>query len=109
MFCQPDIKNLNLKCNHRYLYFLLDVEVPVIQALTNITVIEGENSTLTCHVSGTPMPSVSWTEVRTGDHTEGNIRVLFNVSGIDAGKYKCEASNFCGNDSKSTFVIVNCK
>ena len=82
----------------------------MIQALTNITVIEGENSTLTCHVSGTPMPSVSWTEVRTGDHTEGNIRVLFNVSRSDAGKYKCkQSSNFCGNDSKSTFVIVNCK
>ena len=81
----------------------------MIQALTNITVIEGENSTLTCHVSGTPMPSVSWTEVTTGYRTDGNIRVLVNVSRSDAGEYKCEASNFCGNDSKSTFVIVNCK
>ena len=81
----------------------------MIQALTNITVIEGENSSLTCHVSGTPMPSVSWTEVRTGDRTEGKILALVNVSKSDAGEYKCEASNFCGNDSKSTFVIVNCK
>ena len=81
----------------------------MIQALSNITVIEGENSTLTCHVTGTPMPSVSWTEVRTGDSTEGNIRALDNVSRSDAGEYKCEATNFCGNDSKSTFVIVNCK
>ena len=105
MFCQRDIKKLN--CNHLYLPF--DVEASVIQALINITVIEGENSALTCHVSGTPMPSVSWTEVRTGDRTEGNIRSLINISRSDAGKYKCEASNFCGNDSKSTFVIVNCK
>ena len=96
-----------LSCNH--LYFLFDIERSVIQALTNITVIEGENSTLTCHVSGTPMPSVSWTEVSTGHRTEGNNRVLVNVSRSDAGEYKCEASNFCGNDSKSTFVIVNCK
>ena len=81
----------------------------MIQALINITVIEGENSSLTCHVSGTPMPSVSWTEVRTGDRTDGEILVLVNVSKSDAGEYKCEASNFCGNDSKSTFVIVNCK
>ena len=88
---------------------LFDVEASVVQALTNITVIEGENSNLTCHVSGTPMPSVSWTEVRTGDHTEGNTRALVNVSRSDAGEYKCEASNFCGNDSKSTFLIVNCK
>ena len=81
----------------------------MIQALINITVIEGENSSLSCYVSGTPMPSVSWTEVRTGDRTEGKILALVNVSKSDAGEYKCEASNFCGNDSKSTFVIVNCK
>ena len=81
----------------------------MIQALTNITVIEGENSTLTCHVSGTPTPSVSWTEVRTGHRTEGKIQAVANVSRSDAGEYKCEASNFCGNDSKSTFVIVNFK
>ena len=86
-----------------------DVEASVMQAAINITVIEGENSTLACHVSGTPMPSVSWTEVRTGDRTEGNVRSLINVSRGDAGEYKCEARNFCGNDSKSTFVIVNCK
>ena len=49
---------------------------------------------------------VSWTEVRTGDHTEGNIRALVNVSRSDAGKYKCEASNFCGNDSKSTNFLL---
>ena len=81
----------------------------MIQALTNITVIESENSSLTCHVSGTPMPSVSWTEVRTGHRTEGKIQALVHVSRSDAGEYKCEASNFCGNDSKSTFLIVNCK
>ena len=96
-----------LKCNH--VHILFDVEASVIQALINITVIEGENSTLACHVSGIPLPSVSWTEVRTGDRTEGNIGSLINVSRSDAGEYKCEASNFCGNDSKSTFVIVNCK
>ena len=81
----------------------------MIPGLSNITVVEGENSTLTCHVSGTPMPSVSWTEVRTGHRTEGKIQALVNVSRSDAGEYKCEASNFCGNDSKSTFLIVNCK
>ena len=55
----------------------------MIQALINITVIEGENSSLTCHVSllwsrpyqysGTPMPSVSWTEARTGDRPGASV------------------------------------
>ena len=108
MLCQPDIKKLEPQM-YNHLPILFDVEASVIQALINITVIEGENSTLPCHVSGMPLSSVSWTEVRTGDRTEGNIRSLINVNRSDAGEYKCEASNFCGNDSKSTFVIVNCK
>ena len=108
MLCQPDIKKLEPQM-YNHLHILFDVEASVIQALINITVIEGENSTLACHVSGIPLSSVSWTEVRTGDRREGNIRSLINVNRSDAGEYKCEASNFCGNDSKSTFVIVNCK
>ena len=100
------LKNVNLKC--KYLYLPFDIEGSAILAQTNITVIEGENSTLNCHVWGIPVPSV-WAEVRTRDRTEGNIRSLINVSISDAVEYKCKASNFCGNDSKTTFLIFNCK
>ena len=55
------LKNLNLKC--KYLYLPFDIEGSAILAQTNITVIDFENSTLTCHVWGIPVPSVSWTEV----------------------------------------------
>ena len=80
-----------------------------IRALNNITAVEGENWILTCGVTGNPAPSVSWTEVRTGSRTEGNIRELFNIRRNDAGEYKCEASSLCENDIKSTFLIVHCK
>ena len=55
------------------------------------------------------MPSVSWTEVKTDSRTEGNVLALINIRRSDASEYICVASNFCGNDTKSTFLIVNCK
>ena len=77
--------------------------------LANFTVLEGENKTLTCDVSGLPVPSVSWTAVSTRSRSPGNIRELTNISRNDAGEYKCETSNVCGNDSKSLFLTVHCK
>ena len=55
------------------------------------------------------MPSVSWEDVKTGSRTEGDVRELINIHRSDAGEYKCEASNFCGMDIVSTFLIVHCK
>ena len=82
----------------------------LIQSVTsNITVIEGENRSLSCDVTGIPVPSVTWSKVSDGSRTEGNTRELVNVSRNDAGEYKCDASNFCGNDTKRTFLIVHCK
>ena len=80
-----------------------------IEELGNFTIIEGENKTLTCNVYGLPVPSVSWTAVTTGSRSQGNIRELTDISRNDAGEYKCEASNVCGNDGKSLFLTVHCK
>ena len=77
--------------------------------MENITVTEGENSTLTCNVSGSPTPSVTWTEVKTGIRSMGIIRELTHINRNQSGEYMCEASNFCGNDRAKTFVTVQCK
>ena len=55
------------------------------------------------------MPSVSWEDVKTGSRTEGDVRELINIHRSDEGEYKCEASNLCGMDIVSTFLIVHCK
>ena len=82
----------------------------LIQSVTsNITVIEGENRNLTCDVAAIPVPSVTWTKVSHGSRTEGNTCELININRNDAGEYKCDASNLCRNDTKSTFLMVYCK
>ena len=77
--------------------------------LENITVMEGENRTLTCNVSGSPVLAVMWTEVSSSNQSSGVMRYLTNISRNNAGEYKCEATNDCGNSSVSTFLTVLCK
>ena len=55
------------------------------------------------------MPSVSWLEVKTGNRSSENLLVFTNVSRKQAGEYICEATNSCGNDSKTVILSVNCK
>ena len=71
--------------------------------------VEGENRTLTCNVSGSPMPTVTWTEVSSSSQSKGVVLHLTNISRNNAGEYKCEATNDCGNSSASTFLTVLCK
>ena len=71
---------------------------------------EGENRTLTCNVSGSPVLTVTWTEVSSSSQSEGVMRYHTNISrSNDAGEYKCEATNDCGSSSASTFLTVLCK
>ena len=70
---------------------------------------EGKNATLNCTVTGIPMSNVSWLEVKTGIRFFENPLAFSNVSRKQAGEYLCNASNPCGNDSKSGILTVNCK
>jgi len=88
---------------------LFSIVPAVVYPLENITVTEGENRTLTCNVSGSPTLSVTWTEIKTGISTMGITRELADINRDESGEYKCEASNSCGNDTASTFLIVQCK
>ena len=67
------------------------------------------NAALNCTVTGIPMPSVSWLEVKTGNRFSENPLAFANVSRKQAGEYICEATNPCGSDSKKVILSVNCK
>ena len=69
--------------------------------------VEGHPYNLSCEVPGNS--SVSWIKVSNDEHHVGNILNFTNISRNDAGNYTCEASNRCGNDSKTESINVFCK
>ena len=71
--------------------------------------IEGHPYNLSCEVSGDPVLSVSWIKVSNDEHRVGKILNFTNISRNDAESYTCEASNRCGNDSKTESINVFCK
>ena len=73
------------------------------------TAIEGLPYSLSCEVSGDPLPSVSWIKVSNDEHRVGKILNFTSISRNDAGSYTCEASNRCGKDSKTESINVFCK
>ncbi|XP_066014896.1 hemicentin-1-like [Pocillopora verrucosa] len=81
-----------------------------------LTVKEGENVTLFCNSSGSPL-TITWKFNGSDVTTSGDSRIGFshdnrhliitNVSRVNKGEYKCVASNKVGNDtSNTTFVLV---
>ena len=92
------------------IFYLLFCTVPSkVYPLENITVIEGENRTLTCNVSGSPVLAVTWTKAGSRNQSIGIMLYLTNISRNNAGEYECKATNDCGNSSAGIFLNVLCK
>ena len=77
--------------------------------ISSNTAIEGPPYSLRCEVSGNPVPSVFWIKVSNDEHHVGKILHFTSISRNDTGSYTCEASNRCGNDSKTESIKVFCK
>ena len=80
-----------------------------IKSIPDKEVTEGQNTTLTCNASGIPQPVVSWINVHSGDRIPGNVFAFANTSRHQAGEYRCEARNRCGNATESVALNVQCK
>ena len=79
-----------------------------IQAIDDKTVTEGGNVNLSCNASGIPPPMVYWVKA-SGQRVNGSVLMLTNINRSEAGEYRCEASNECGNATETTNVDVQCK
>ena len=79
-----------------------------IRAIDLKTVTEGDNLTLMCNVSGMPPPIVSWMKP-VGQRYSGCKLNVVNIHRGQDGEYKCEASNECGNATKTATIDVRCK
>ena len=82
---------------------------PTIEPILDKTVNETDNLTLPCVATGVPSPFVSWVKVSSGQRTNGSLLQLTNISRSQAGEYRCEASNECGNAVETVSITVPCK
>ena len=79
-----------------------------IPALQDQSATEGDNVTLLCPVSGMPPPVVSWMTPN-GQRHSGYMLELTSINRSQAGEYKCEASNECGNATRTANIHVQFK
>ena len=64
--------------------------------------------TLMCNVSGMPTPMVSWMTPYS-QRVSGYKLEVRKINRSQAGEYKCEASNECGNATETATIDVQCK
>ena len=91
---------------HSHFSFAVPSSITQITQDQNIT--EGHNVTLSCQVSGVPAPTVSWIKPG-GQRHNGHMLEVTHINRTQDGKYKCEASNECGNSTKTATIDVQCK
>lgn len=118
MFAQNDVQNdIWLQASEQLLYvfkpflvFTPHFAVPssINQITQHQSVTEGDNVTLMCNASGVPPPMVSWMTPN-DERVDGYKLEVKNVSRSQAGEYKCEVSNDCGNATNVTRIDVRCK
>jgi len=65
--------------------------------------------TLSCNALGTPPPMVSWIKVHSHMRFKKSDLVFTNIDRSESGKYRCEASNECGNASETVTIEVQCE
>ncbi|XP_068686284.1 uncharacterized protein [Montipora foliosa] len=87
-------------CNLRYCV------CAVITPISDKVITEGANLTLSCQATGVFPPTVFWVKTSSGQRTNGTELVLKNISRNEAGDYRCEARNLCGNASESAKIDV---
>ena len=80
-----------------------------IQSIEDQFFIESRNGSVFCNASGTPQPTVFWLNVASGQQTNSSVLEFTNINRSEAGEYRCEASNECGNASEAVNVTVQCE
>ena len=65
--------------------------------------------TLSCKAAGIPPPIVVWIIVDDARRINGSELLFTNINRSEAGQYRCEASNQCGDASETASIGVYCK
>lgn len=94
-----------------YLYLYLIVRPSIVEISRNQTLNESNDVTLSCNVTGTPLPNVTWSKTGNQDNkfNPGSFLPLRNISRGQDGLYWCTAENGAGKSTASVRVTVQCK
>lgn len=79
-----------------------------IQVINDKKVNEGDDVTLLCCVSGMPSSMVSWM-TSNGERHSGYMLEVESINISQAGEYKCETINECGNATETVSIHVQFK
>ena len=90
---------------------------PRVEAVSEVTVKEGEEVVVECAVSGNPEPTMVWSrrgsELPHGSHTSCPAASCLTVSSVaraDSGLYTCSADNGVGEAASANInLVVQCK
>ena len=103
-----------------YICFLFTVKPSIDTHPQSVNIKEGENLTLFCNATGSPVLEISWTFNGSVINTNENSRItlssgsqeltITSVSRGDSGEYRCAVKNRVGSDtSNDSTVNVQCK
>ena len=112
---------------NRRVNFTVIVEHPPIinnSAQSSVFQAPGYTATLHCHVSGVPVPLITWTQVKTGEAVRSSSQhsvsisnfsddlissslSFYNVTHDDYGEYACNAENYLGITYKAELNNLN--
>ena len=89
-----------------HFHFSFTVPSSITQITQDQNITEGGNVTLSCQVSGVPAPTVSWIKPDGQRHNEKTLQVT-HINRTQAGEYKCEARNECGNATNTAKLMCS--
>ena len=91
-------------------FHCINFPVPVaVKEINDTTATKNDNVAVYCDASGIPPPTVTWTQLGVGEATVGNWFTITNITKVQAGQYRCNANNTCGNAFTETSIDVQCK
>ena len=97
------------KTSHLFMLICFFTVHSSIYPIQDETITEAGSVILACNASGMPSPMVSWVKVDGGERFNGSELLFTNINRSEAGEYRCEASNGCGNASEAARIFVQCK
>ncbi|CAB3232091.1 unnamed protein product [Arctia plantaginis] len=111
--CEASLaENEHIRSIHRTQVQISGLTMPQVTGDDNIKAVKGSSVDITCHVTGTPAPTITWLFKAEGNsefvsiYGSQNVLHKSRVEDYHAGTYKCIARNVLGEQDHQTTLHV---